>query len=131
ARGFAGVIARQLEPLNNNDKFKHVFRNTEAKILLNATDGRYAGMVIINKGTVSVESVKNQPKESLKKKILGWDAKLETNTQLFLEIAMGKLGTGAMLKKIISRKIKVKGIKKLVLLQKMFAILTESQEKEN
>ena len=35
-RGFAGLIASGLLPLNENQKFKEQFANTDIKILLNA-----------------------------------------------------------------------------------------------
>ncbi|MGQ4874765.1 MAG: hypothetical protein ACP6IY_11915 [Promethearchaeia archaeon] len=128
-RGFAGVIGRQLEPLNSNDFFKKKFKDDNFKILLNAKDGKFAALITVKNGQIEVDAVKNTPKEELKKKKLGWNGKLETTTQIFLDIAMGKLSTGKMLLKVITRKIRLKGIKTLMKLLAMFNILSHEEEK--
>ena len=69
-RGFAGIVSKQVEPLNENEKFKHMFKETEEKVLLNAKDGKWAAMLIIDKGKIYIEGIKNEPKENLKKKML-------------------------------------------------------------
>ena len=67
-RGFAGIVSKQVEPLNENEKFKEKFGETELKILLNAKDGKWAALLIIDNGKVYVEGIKNQPKENINKK---------------------------------------------------------------
>jgi len=119
-RGFAKIISQQFEPLNDNEKFKKKFKDTDLKILLNATDGRYAALIKIKDGHVEVDGIKNNEKENLKKDALGWDGKLATTTELFLKIAAGKLSTLSMLGKIITRKIKIKGISKVLVLTELF-----------
>ncbi len=42
--GFAGIVSKQVEPLNGNEKFKEKFKDTKVKVLLNATDGKYAAL---------------------------------------------------------------------------------------
>ncbi|KKM85319.1 hypothetical protein LCGC14_1290290 [marine sediment metagenome] len=72
-RGFANIVSKQFEHLNENEKFKEKYRDTELKLLLNAKNGKYAALLVIDKGTIQVEGIKNQPKENLKKKGgLGW-----------------------------------------------------------
>ena len=34
-RGFAGIVAKLVEPLNENEIFKEKFKDTEVKFLLN------------------------------------------------------------------------------------------------
>ena len=128
-RGFASILAKQLGPLNEIDYFKEKFKDTNVKLLLNATDGKIAALIIIDKGTLSIESIPNTPKKSLKKKVLGWNGKLETKTLFFLDIAVGKLGIGGIVKKVLSRKIKIRGIRKLLILLKMFNILEYEAKK--
>jgi hypothetical protein len=62
----------------------------------------------------------NKEKNDLKQDVLGWEAKLETTTELFLKLASGQLGTGASLVKIITRKLKIKGMNKIL---DLFALL--------
>ena len=84
---------------------------------------------MIKDGTLNIEGIKNSPKENISKEALGWEGLLQTTTPIFLDIASGKLSTGAMLKKVITRKIKVKGLKKIAVLDDLFALL-ESKEEE-
>ena len=115
--------------LNDNDYFKKTFEDTNVKLLLNATDGRDAALIIIDKGTIDIESIPNKDKNELKKKKLGWNGKLETTTALFMDIAMEKLSLGGIVKKIITRKVKIRGTRKLLILLKIFNILSYDANK--
>ena len=118
-RGIAGILWNFFKNLNDNDYFKKTFEDTNVKLLLNATDGRDAALIIIDKG-----------KNELKKKKLGWNGKLETTTALFMDIAMEKLSLGGIVKKIITRKVKIRGTRKLLILLKIFNILSYDANKE-
>lgn len=130
-RGFAGVINAQLAPLNNIEHFKKKYADEKFKILLNATDGKIAALINVENGTLEVDSVKNTPKEEIKKKKLGWNGKLETTMPIFLDIAMGKLSTGKIVLKVLTRKVKIKGVKNLLKLLNMFSILDKEKNKES
>jgi len=120
-RGFAGSVAKQIEPLNEMETFKEKFAETELKILLNAKDGKWAALLVIDNGKIYVEGIKNQPKENIKKKNVGWDGLLETTTSMFLELlGNDKVSTGKVIKKILARKIKIKGIKHVLVLLQLF-----------
>jgi hypothetical protein len=122
-RGFAGIVSRLVEPLNDNEKFKKQFKDTEVKILLNAKDGKYACILIIDKATIYVEGMKNKPKENLKKKVVGWDGLLQTKTSTFLEILEGdEISLGKVIRKILTGRIKIRGIKKVLILLKLFRL---------
>ena len=120
-RRFARVVAKQVEPLNENEKFKERFKDVEVKILLNAKDGKYAALLVIDKGTIHVEGIKNQPKENIKKKVVGWDGLLQTNTAMFLELlGRDSVSMGKMVRKILIGKVKIRGIKKVLILLQLF-----------
>ena len=120
-RGFAGIVAKQVEPLNENEKFKHVFKDTEVKVLLNAKDGKWAALLIIDKGKIYVEGIKNEPKENIKKKNAGWDGLLQTTTPIFMELlGSDSVSMGKVIRKVITRKIKIKGLKHVLILLKLF-----------
>lgn len=128
-RGFAGVIYTQMMPLNEKETFREKYKDTSMKLLLNATDGKYAALIVIDNGALEVEGVSNKEKDEIKKEVLGWDGKLETTTQIFLDFGMGKITTGSFLVKwLITRKIKMKGMKNVMALLDLFAILDEKQE---
>ena len=120
-RGFASIVAKQIEPLNEMEKFKEKFKDTEVKVLLNAKDGKWAALLVIDKGTIHVEGIKNNPKENIKKKNAGWDGLLQTTTPMFLEIlGSDKLSMGKVIRKILSGKIKIRGIKNVLVLLQLF-----------
>ncbi len=122
-RGLPKAIAGAIEPLNSMETFKEKFKDTEVKILLNAKDGKYAALLVIDKGTIHVESIENKPKENLKKKIAGWDGLLETDMNTFLSlIDGGDITTGKVVKKILMRKVKIRGIKNVLVLLELFKL---------
>ncbi|MFX1599088.1 MAG: hypothetical protein ACFFB6_00670 [Promethearchaeota archaeon] len=120
-RGFAGIVSKQVEPLNENEKFKHVFKDTEVKVLLNAKDGKWAALLIIDKGKIHVDGIKNEPKENIKKKNAGWDGLLQTTTPMFMELLGSEnLSMGKVIRKVLTRKIRIKGLKHVLVLLKLF-----------
>ena len=122
-RGFAKIVSKEVEPLNRYDKFKKKYKDTEVKVLLNPKDGKEAALIVIDKGTIYVESIKNDPKENIKKKNAGWDGFLETKLQVFLDILTGgDVTVGMVAKKILTRKAKIRGIKKVMMLLQLFSI---------
>ena len=122
-RGFAGIVSKQVEPLNENEKFKHMFKETEDKFLLNAKDGKWAAMLIIDKGKIYIEGIKNEPKENLKKKNAGWNGLISCKTDMFLELlGSEEISMGKVIRKILSGKIKIRGIKHVLVLLKLFSL---------
>jgi len=124
-RGFGGLIYSVMIPLNEKEKFKEKFAESQLKILINASNLNYAALIIIDKGTVDVESVPNKPKENLKKENVGWDAFLEMDSGVFLAFAMKRLSLPGMGKLILKREVKVKGLRKLMVMMQMMKILAE------
>ena len=122
-RGFAGTVSKLVDPLNENEKFKAKFKDTELKILLNAKDGKYAALLVIDKGTIYVEGIENKPKKNLKKKIVGWDGLFQTTTPMFLEILGGdEISMGKIARKWIFGPIKIRGIKNVLVLLQLFEL---------
>jgi len=120
-KGFAGVVNKQVEPLNSIEKFKEDFKDTELKILLNAIDGKIAALLIIDKGKIYVEGFENKPKENIKKKVVGWDGRLQAKTQVFADLLGGeKVSMGSIIGKILTGKIKIRGLSKVLVLLKLF-----------
>ena len=120
-RGFAGVVSKQIEPLNEIEKFKEDFKDRTVKILLNATDGKYAALIVIDKGTIYVEEVKNTPKENVKKKNAGWDGRLQAKTDAFVNLLTSEdLSLGSVLGQIFTFKIRIRGLRKALTLLELF-----------
>ena len=120
---YAQGIKEYYEPLNNNEMFKKKFKNAQFKVLLNPMDDNEAALIKVDKGTISVEIIANKPEENISKEALGWDAMMETTRQMFDDIDAGKVSTAAVIKEIMSGKIKAKNTKTLTKLDKMQALL--------
>jgi hypothetical protein len=130
-KGFAGVMAKQLEPVNNVQRFKERFKDyDDFKLLINANDGKYAALIKINRGNLTVEEIKNDDKATMKKLKKECDGFLEMTTDLFFKLAMGKLSNAAFAKKWLTRKIKMKGMKNVMILTKIFYYLSDQANKE-
>jgi hypothetical protein len=119
---FVKSIKEGYESLNTNEKFKEQFKDANFKILLNPTDRDYAVLITVDKGTVYVEGIKNTPKEKIDKEALGWDSYMKTTRQIFKDIGDGTLTSKDIRKKVLTRKIKVKGLKYLASFSKMSAL---------
>ncbi len=78
--------------------------------------------------TISVEIIANKPEENISKKVLGWDAMMQTTRQIFDDIDEGKISTGAVVKKIIAGKIKAKNVRTLTKLDKIQALLKSEKK---
>ena len=128
ARGFAGLVNNMLAPLNENEKFKEKFRHKHVKILINAVNVNFAALIIIDYGKLNVEGIPNKPKENLRKKNVGWDGFLEIDTQTFLAFVMNRISLFGIAKKWIIRKIRLRGINKLLHLLKLFKILIKNNK---
>ena len=61
-RGFAGLIAQVLAPINENAKFKKKYKNIDKTFVLNAPNLDNAAVIIIKNGEIKVKSVPNKPK---------------------------------------------------------------------
>ncbi|MHA2007302.1 MAG: hypothetical protein ACXABO_14730 [Promethearchaeota archaeon] len=122
-RGLPGIVSRLVEPLNENGEFKERYRNTKVRVLLNAKDGKYAALIIINNGTIHVDGFKNKPKVNLKKKVAGWDGLIQAKTATLLELVESKkISISKVVGKIIIGKIKIRGIKKVLVLLDLFKL---------
>ncbi|MFX1477194.1 MAG: hypothetical protein ACFFCI_03595 [Promethearchaeota archaeon] len=122
-RGFASIVSKQIEPLQENQKFKEKFKDTETKILINAKDGKYAALLVIDKGTIHVEGYKNNPKKNIKKKVLGWNGLIQAKTSLFLELLGGEdVSLGKIIGKVLTGRLKIRGLKSVLLVLQLFEL---------
>jgi len=120
-KGFAKIVAREVEVLNTIEQFKKDFKDSLVKILLNAKDGKYAALLVIENGSIRVEGIENTPKSNISKKTLGWDGLLQTKTEVFVDLlGGGDISMGSIIWKVITFRIKIKGIKNVLLLMKLF-----------
>ena len=127
-KGVGGIIYNLLAPLETNQKFQKKYARSFLRILINAKDTRYAAVLTIDCAKIIVESLTNDNKKILKKKVLNYNAMIKANVPILLDITTGKLGLMGMVMKIITFKMKVKVIRKLLKLKKLFAMADKTQK---
>ena len=113
-------IKKSFELLNNNDKFKEIFREEQFKILLNPENEKHAALVTVDEGRIKVEKIVNKPEENISKDVLGWDGLVQTTRELFNDLDSGKANAGKLL---LKRKLKVKNPKVLSKFSKIQALI--------
>ncbi|HMF33288.1 MAG TPA: hypothetical protein VKK79_17820 [Candidatus Lokiarchaeia archaeon] len=122
-RGFAGLIRDQLGRVNTIQQFKERFADTDLKFLLVATDMYPGALAHIDHGELKFSAV---PESECKKwKKTGAQGLLQCTTEQFMNIAMGKLDPA---KAWLHRQIKLRGPRKLLLFNKVFAILSRNKK---
>ena len=58
--GIAGVIVKQLKPIENKEIFIEKYSDLELRVLLNPIDSKYAAIVNLSHGRFEVEDIKNE-----------------------------------------------------------------------
>ncbi|MFW9897825.1 MAG: hypothetical protein ACFFDO_01020 [Candidatus Thorarchaeota archaeon] len=129
-RGFAATLGKRLELVKEIDEFKEFSKNISVKLLLNPLDGDFAALITIDKGTLNIEGIRNDDPSNLKKKKLGWNGKMAMKLQILMELAAGMIPQGKLLKMVVTRKIKVRGLIYFIILQKLFSFLPDSKEQK-
>jgi len=120
-KGFPKIVGKEIEILNTIEKFKEDFKDKTIKILLNPKDGKQAALLVIDNGRIYVESIDNNPKENIKKKVVGWDGFFQTDTKTFADLlGGGDITTGQIVGKLLTRKAKIHGVKNVLILLKLF-----------
>ena len=90
ANTFAEAIANIYMPLNNKTEFKDKYKDENFKILLNPKDGKFAALISVDRGVLSVTSIDNTSKNNLDQKFSGWDGFMQTTIELFNAIGKGE-----------------------------------------
>jgi hypothetical protein len=125
--GFAQMIHNQfVRPLENSQKFKETYINTNITIFLNMIDATHSVVLLIDEGNIDVLGIPQSDEEKIKEAAKNCDVKIETTMRLFVE--MDKMSTLKVLGKIIRGKLKIKGGKKLEILQELRALANEEDE---
>jgi hypothetical protein len=94
--------------LNESEVFKLNYANDSFDILFVCTDEKYAAHFKIADQKADIDAIENKPEEIKKIKSKG---KLVCTFDQFMGIASGKIKTKQLIWMLITRKIKLKGMK--------------------
>jgi len=125
--GYAGLVSNILFPLNENKRFKRLFKHKNLKILMNCPVWIHAALVIIEKGSIRVDGIKNKPVERINKDVLEWDVYLEMDIVLYSAILTKRQSLVGVAKKWLKGEIEIKGIIHLPDLIKLFNCLLKEK----
>ncbi|NVM52127.1 MAG: hypothetical protein HWN66_00400 [Candidatus Helarchaeota archaeon] len=119
-RGLAGLMWKIFKILNDNDEFKEEFADIKLTMLMNPKDQRVAAIIKINRGAINIEDIEND-KETIKEVKI--DALFEASTETFVDMFTTGLSILGILWKLITRKVKIRGMRKMMALKKIVEIL--------
>ena len=125
--GYAGIISNILFPLNENQRFQRHFRHKNLKFLLNCPDWIFAALVIIEKGTVRVEGIKNTPEENIHRNVLRWDTYFEMDILLYSAVLTRRISLIKVAKAWLKGEIRLKGVLSLPDLIILFRCLSKEK----
>jgi len=125
--GYAGIVSNILFPLNENRRFQRHFRHKNLKFLLNSPGWVYAALVIIEKGTIRVEGIKNKPVENIHRDVLRWDGYLEMDILLYSAVLTKRKSLMKMAKAWLKGEIRLKGMLSLPDLIRLFRCLSKEK----
>jgi len=119
-KGLAGLLWQQMGAINNSSKFKEQYADAKMKFLYNLTDQKYSALIIVENGKLDVQQIEN---DKVNVKELEVDAMLACPAGLFFDFSSGKVSKAALLVKMLTGKLKVKGMKKMKELENIMALL--------
>ena len=125
--GYAGIVSNILFPLNDNPGFRRRFRRKNLRFLLNSPGWHYAALVIIEKGAIRVEGIKNKPEENIRRDVLGWDGYLEMDILLYSAVLTRRISLMEVAKAWLKGEIRLKGILSLPDLIGLFRCLSKEK----
>lgn len=120
-KGLAGLLWQQMGKINDNTKFKEQYADTKMSFMYNLTDQRYGALIKVENGRLEVDHVRND-EETLKS--LEVDGLLACPAGLFFDFTGGKISKIAMIGKMLTGKLKVKGMKKMKELGNIMALMS-------
>ena len=120
--GLAGLLWQQMGSINQNEKFKEEYADAKMSFLYNLTDQRYSALITIENGTLDVKHIEND-EDTIKN--MEVDGLLACTASLFFDFTGGKISKVSMLLKMLTGKLKIKGMKRMKELGDIMSLLNE------
>ncbi|MFW9898783.1 MAG: hypothetical protein ACFFDO_05930 [Candidatus Thorarchaeota archaeon] len=117
-RGFARTIGKSIDSVKDTEECKFLIKGVRTRVLFNCLDGKWAALVTIKDGNITVEGIKNTPKKNLSRKKLYWWGYFEAKLEDFL--SAGGWKTGKWIRKMVGGK--VKGASQIAIIGEILAL---------
>ncbi|MFX1258390.1 MAG: hypothetical protein ACFFAN_11060 [Promethearchaeota archaeon] len=82
-KGFAKLLGSIIDSVKDTEECKFLLIGVKTRVLFNFTDGKWATLITIKDGNITVEGVRNEPKSNLKRKKLFWWGYFEGKSEDF------------------------------------------------
>ena len=124
-RGFAAFIGNIINSVKDREEYKELIRGEKTRVVLHNEEDKWAALITLETGEITVEGIRNEPKENLSRKRLYWWGYWRfPNLQTLMSAA--NWGTGKWLKKMAGGKIK--GASQVAIIGKILALAAPTAE---
>jgi hypothetical protein len=121
--GYAGIIGNALMPLNKHDVFRKKYANCHKQFILNSPHWASAALIVVNHGRLSVDGIGKEPADKFRRMINDSDSYLEMSTYDFLAFAMKRLTLTGVLRRWLTRNMRMKRPLHLLTLYRIYSLL--------
>jgi len=71
-KGFAALIGNLFNSVKDSDECKEMIKGMKTRVLLNNKEDKWAALITIINGQITVEGIENTPKENISRDKLKW-----------------------------------------------------------
>jgi len=71
-KGFAALVGNLINSICDTEECKEIIEGMKTRVLLNNKEGKWAALITIINDQITVEGIKNEPKENISRKKLKW-----------------------------------------------------------
>jgi len=127
-KGFAKTISSALDAAQkmNEAKVKELIKGKRSRIIFNPKDGDWAALITIENDKIDVKGIDNTSKEVFKRKYLLWWGYLNAKVEDFMDVEKTSF---QWFLKMITFRVKLRGIPHVKLVQKIITSATENASK--
>ena len=124
-RGFAALIGNAINSVKDREEYKELIRGEKTRVVLHNEENKWAALITLENGEITVEGIKNEPKENLSRKRLYWWGYWRFPSLQTL-MSAANWGVGKWLKKMAGGKIK--GASQVAIIGKILALAAPPAE---
>ncbi len=118
-KGFALFINTVINSVKGKEEYNEAIRGEKTRVLLQNEENKWAALITLENGEITVEGIETEPKENLSRDKLYWWGYWKFPT-LQTMMSAGSWGTGKWLRKMAGGK--VKGASQVAIIGKILAL---------
>ncbi len=126
-KGFAMLIGRLIDSVKDTEECQYLIKGSKTRVLLNNLEGKWAALVTVKDGKITVQGIPNTPKKNLKRNKLRWWGFWEFPNLSYMQTA-GDWKSGKWIRKMASGK--VKGASQIAIVGQILALARPKEKEE-